>query len=312
MRAIIIGHSGQDGTLLCESLEEKGCELIGISRSSITTIPYRNIEEIPRVDDAKAIELLIKDFQPTEIYYLAAYHASSEVSDIDNIRESFINAEQTHVIGLLNILCAVRDNSPSCKIFYASSSLVFSGEDGELQNEKTPLSPSCFYGVTKAQAMWLCDEFRNKYGIFVSVGILYNHESYLRPPHFLTQKIIKSAIRISNGSDEKLTVGNLSARVDWSYARDFIEAFQLILALDESKSFVIASNEAHTVQEFIEVAFEYFNLDWTQYVNEDNSILIRKPLVKIGDSSKLTSETGWNKTYNFHELVKQLVIDSNI
>ena len=86
----------------------------------------------------------------------------------------------------------------------------------------------------------------------------------------------------------------------------------MILALDESKNFVIASNEAHTVQEFVEIAFEYFNLDWTQYVNEDNSILIRKPLVKIGDSSKLTSETGWKKTYNFHELVKQLIIDSNI
>jgi len=309
LRAIIIGHSGQDGTLLCESLERQGYDLIGLSRSSVFSIPKRFFEKPPEIEDDNSISELIKDFQPTEIYYLAAYHTSSEVSYDVELRESFIKAEQTHVVGLLNVLCAIRDYAPCCRLFYASSSLVFSGEDGEVQDENTPLSPSGFYGFTKAQAMWLCEEFREKYGVFASVGILYNHESYLRAPHFLTKKIILSAISAASGSKKILTIGDLSAKVDWSYAPDFVEAFQLILKADKNETFIIASGEAHTVQEFIEFVYEYFDLDWREYVVEDSSILARRPLVKIGNPSKLISETGWKRSFDFSGFVKQLVVD---
>jgi len=310
VRAIIIGHSGQDGTLLCESLEKKGYGLIGLSRNSILTIPERNLEKLPKVEDNASISDLIKNFQPTEIYYLAAYHTSSEVSDDIDIRESFVKAEETHVIGLLNVLCAIRDYASNCKLFYASSSLVFSGEDGEIQDEETALSPSGFYGITKAQAMRLCKEFSEKYNVFASVGILYNHESCLRAPHFLTKKIILSAINAASGSKKILTIGDLSAKVDWSYAPDFIEAFQLILKTDKSDTFIIASGEVHTVQEFVEIVYDYFQLDWREYVVEDSSILARRPLVKTGNPSKLISATGWKRSFDFLNFVKQLVVDT--
>lgn len=310
MRAIIVGHTGQDGTLLRESLEQRGYEVAGFGRSSAYTSDGRRLELVPNILDAASISAVIRAFQPLELYYLAARHGSSQDEDRASLKEAFDSAQQTHVTGLLNCLCAIRDYAPACKLFYASSSLVFSGEHGEVQDEETPLSPIGFYAITKAQGMWLCREFREKHRVFASVGILYNHESCLRPDHFLSQKVIRSAIRIAAGSKEKVIVGDLSARVDWGYAPDFVDAFQRILALEESQTFIVASGEAHSVQEFAEIAFDCFELDWREHVTEDRSILVRRPLVKIGNPAKLTAATGWKCSYRFPDLVKQLVTES--
>ncbi|MCW6037906.1 GDP-mannose 4,6-dehydratase [Spirulina subsalsa FACHB-351] len=310
MRAIIVGHSGQDGTLLYQSLQEQGYTVLGFSRSSICTTDNHCSKVKPNINDIQSIYALVEDFKPSEIYYLPAYHTSSECLEESSIKISFDLAQETHVTGLLNFLCVIRDIIPSCKLFYASSSLIFSGKDGEVQVETTPLSPQGFYGITKAQGMWLCQEFRDRFGIFASVGILYNHESHLRPHHFLSQKIIQAAIRIASGSSEQLVVGDLSARVDWGYAPDFIQGFQKILKLEQSGDFIIASGRAHSVSEFAEITFKYFGLDFTNYIIEDSSILARRSLTKIGDPSKLKLATNWECSFDFIDLIKQLIKES--
>jgi GDPmannose 4,6-dehydratase len=157
--------------------------------------------------------------------------------------------------------------------------------------------------------MWLCREFRKTHKVFASTGILYNHESHLRAPGFLSAKIIKAAIRISQGSPEKLEVGNLSSRVDWGYAKDYVLAFQKILAADKSDDFIIATGEAHTVEEFIHIVFGYFGLNQDEYVVENNTILTRAPPVKIGDARKLQMATGWSSSLSYPDFVIQLIKD---
>jgi GDPmannose 4,6-dehydratase len=310
MKVIIVGHRGQDGTLLSHSLESSGHEVFGFSRSSsYSTDPqYSNLRV--HIEDAESVYSLVDRFQPDEVYYLAAHHTSSEKISQSDPRTDFHLSQLTHVIGPLNFLSAIRERSPHSRFFYASSSLVFSGKNGEVQDEQTPLSPQGFYGITKAEGMWLCREFRERFNIFASVGILYNHESYLRPANFLSQKIVQSAIRIASGSDEKLVVGDLSSRVDWGYAPDYVKAFQDILSLNYSEDFIISTGEAHSVQEFIEIAFEYFNLDPQEYVIEDPSLLRRRPPAKVGDSTKLKAKTGWQPSLSFRDFVKQLIIES--
>lgn len=310
MRAIIVGHSGQDGTLLCKSLEIRGYQVLGFSRSSLYLSHERHFPFMPDIMDFQSVVDLVKTFDPTELYYLAAHHTSSEVSEKIPVQEAFRLAQDTHTTGLLHCLCAIRGHAPSCRLFYASSSLVFSGTEGPVQDEDTPLSPTGFYAITKAQAMWLCHEFREKYNLFASVGILYNHESHLRAKHFLSQKIIQSAIQIAQGSKERLILGDLSARVDWSYAPDIIQAIQMILKLQTPDIFVVASGEAHSVKDFVDIAFGYFGLDWRQHVQEDTSVLVRRPLLKIGNPKKLIHQTGWKNSFTFPEMVKQLIMDS--
>lgn len=310
MKAIVVGHSGQDGTFLCRSLEGRGYDVFGFSRSSFYSTNGQCLDLKPAIENVRSVYDLVRAFQPKEIYYLAAHHTSSEKLEKGDIRSSFDLAQTTHVMGPLNFLCAIRDISPSCRFFYASSSLVFSGENGEVQDESTPLSPQGFYGITKAEGMWLCREFREKFDTFASVGILYNHESYLRPGHFFSQKIVQTAIRIASGSEEKLVIGDLSAKVDWGYAPEYVEAFQHILKLQESEDFIVATGEAHSVHEFVDIVFGYFDLDASNYVVEDNSILRRRSPVKIGDSSKLKLKTGWKSSRNFPDFAKQLIIDS--
>lgn len=310
VKAIVVGHTGQDGSILCSSLKNQGYEVFGFSRSSVYTNSHKNLNLKPSLTDEQSIYQLVQDFQPSEIYYLAAYHTSSEMQHNEALSQSFALAQATHVTGLLSFLCAIKYVLPSCRLFYASSSLVFSGEDGKVQTERTPLSPRGFYAITKSQAMHLCQEFRDKFGIFASVGILYNHESCLRLHHFLSQKIIQAALRIASGSPEKLILGDLSARVDWSYAPDFIRAFQAIIHLPGSDDFIISRGEAHSVEEFVDIVFDYFNLDHSRYVVQDESLLHRRSLTRIGDCSKLREASGWSNSLNFHDFVRQLVIDS--
>lgn len=309
-RTIVVGHTGQDGTLLVRDLRLRGDEIVGISRSSkmrAAGLPPGSKGDIRNQDEVSA---LIEAFRPDEVYYLAAHHTSSESDHVPATpREQFEAAQATHVTGLLNFLSAIVEKSPAARIFYASSSLVFSGENGESQDETTPLTPQGFYGITKAQGMWLCREFRNRHKVFASVGILYNHESHLRPPGFLSAKIIQTAIRISEGSAEKLEIGSLSSKVDWGYAGDYVAAFQKILAADEAGDFVVATGEAHTVEEFIHIVFRYFGIDPGGYVVENRTILARTPPVKIGNANRLRVKTGWKPSRGYAEFVTQLIED---
>lgn len=309
-RSIVVGYAGQDGSLLVNDLKNRGDEIIGIGRSSCIFPVGFSLNIINDIANAQEVNELIRLFRPDEIYYLAAYHVSSEANLLHRpLQEEFNAAQSVHVTGLVNCLSAIVDESPATRIFYASSSLVFSGENGERQDETTPLSPQEFYGVTKAQGMWLCSEFRRKHKVFAASGILYNHESHLRASSFLSAKIIRSAIRISRGSNEKLEIGNLAGRIDWGYAKDYVLAFQKILEADSSDDYIVATGIAHTVEEFIDIVFSYFDLNPEKYVVENNNLLTRRLPIKIGDATKLYRTTGWAPSMSYKEFVMRLIKD---
>jgi GDPmannose 4,6-dehydratase len=293
-KAIVIGARGQDGSLLSKLLLESGYHVTGIGRGDMD------------IGDPRAVKnLLSNGFD--QLYYLAAHHHSSQDSTGSGERELFEKSHAVHVAGLLNFLEAIRLDSPSTRLFYASSSLVFGSPQSEPQNESTPLNPTCIYGITKACGMHLCRHYREKYGIFAAAGILFNHESPLRPTQFVIPKIIRAAIAISQGSHEKLELGNLSARVDWGYAPDYVDAMHRILGLEQPDDFVMATGEPHSVQDVVEIVFGKLGLKWQRHVIESPTLLKRnRPLLR-GDSTKLREATGWKPMIKFEPMLLKLI-----
>lgn len=313
-RALIVGCNGQDGTLLRTSLMSKNVETVGIARNKVTRFTQntsgQTCEDIPEIilNYVELKNLLLK-FDPTEVYYLAAHHTSSEILEPESSGE-YTRCNNTHVIGLLNILNLIKDLSLNARLFYASSALVFAGNDSpDKVNESTKIAPIGYYGLTKAQGVLICEYYRRKYSLYASVGHLFNHESHLRKPHYLSHKIISTACRISRGEETQLVIGNLQSIVDWGYAPDFVEAFQSILTLDRPESFIISTGEGRTVEEFVSKVFEYFKLDYKKYVIEDASIQKRRTPPRIGDPSKLFAKTDWRPAFDFSSMIKKLIND---
>lgn len=296
-KAIVVGARGQDGTLLSSLLEESGYHVLGIGRGDID------------ISDPQAVRNLLST-HCDHVYYLAAHHHSSQDSTGSGERELFEKSHAVHAGGLLNFLDAILSRSPHTRLFYASSSLVFGSPHTEPQNESNPLNPSCIYGITKVCGMHLCRHFREKHGLFASTGILFNHESPLRHRKFVIPKIIHSALAISRGSREKLELGNLSARVDWGYAPDYVDAMHGLLCLDRPDDFVIATAETHSVQEVVEIVFGRLGLDWSRHVVESPAILTRRGPALRGDSSKLRHATGWHPTLDFPSMILSLLKDA--
>src|SRR5581483_8894819 len=252
-RAVIVGSEGQAGRILFDQLAGTGAAVLGIgSNRTRSTTPDSPVG----IDITNRSEVLetVRAWQPDEIYYLAAYHHSSEDKTGDDA-ELFERSFEVHVCGLIHFLEAMKQHAPDARLFYAASSLVFGTPSHSPQNEDTPLAPQCVYGITKVAGIHSCRFYRESHDLHVSVGILYNHESPLRRAGFVSQKIVRAAIAIARGSREKLVLGDLSARVDWGYAPDFTEAMQRIVRLTEPDDYIIATGEAHSVQEFVEIAF---------------------------------------------------------
>lgn len=299
---LIIGYAGQDGSLMRMQLEKEGVRVSGIGRTSnYGCLPDLSLQQ------PESIITFLETENIDEIYYLAAYHTSSQKNTSDNFLDEYQKAHIVHVQRFLSVLEAVRKVSPSTRVFYAASSLLFSGENGTIQNEQTPLSPQGFYGITKAQGVYLCREYRDKHKIFVASGILYNHESPLRQPHYLSQKIAQGVSDIAGGVKDTLILGDLEARVDWSHASDFIDAFRLILSCEKPEDFIVSSGESHSVREFVEIAFSEKRLDWKNFVVVDTSILHRRQREKIGDNTKLRQLTDWQPRYSFESMVRNMV-----
>ncbi|MDA9285250.1 GDP-mannose 4,6-dehydratase [Pseudomonadales bacterium] len=304
-----MGHLGQDGSLLSRELIQRGYKVIGIGSARTSWFGKESDEPID-IMDRSAVRKLILGVMPEEIYYLAAYHSSSERQGEEQSQvDLFEKSQAVHVTGLLNFLSTIASCSGKTRLFYAASSLIFSGKNGDFQDEDTPFEPVGMYGITKAQGVWLCREYRARENIFVSCGFLYNHESHLRPPNFLTAKIISGAIRIAEGSDEKVTVGSLDAEVDWGYAADYVRAFSAILALDSADDFILASGESHTVEQFCESVFSVFSLNWKDHICVEKNLLFRRQPIKKGDSRKLIEKTGVELKIPFQELISRLVKD---
>lgn len=304
-RALIVGYSGQDGSILWDQLVARGFSLIGISRRQIRTHHAQWIAAVD-IGDSEAMHRLIDQFQPDQIYFLAAHHHSSEQVRDDNT-ELWHNSWSVHVYAFSNLLESAASYCPHARIFYASSSRVFGEAASSPQDESTPLRPVCAYGVTKASAMLLADYFARERGLCVSCGILYNHESPLRGTQFVSRRIVDGLLALKRGRATTLEVGKLDTWVDWGYAPDYTRAMQLILDKAGAGNFVVASGVAHSVQEMIAIAADYLDVEWQGRIVETAQLLRRDPQQLCGDASKLRKATGWMPSINFPQLVRILV-----
>lgn len=308
MNSIITGVAGQDGRYLASLLHEKGYDVFGIASSEGTSGSAHGVTT-NQVDitEFDAISSVVKALQPDEIYHLAAKHGSSE-QVISNQFELFHQSYRVNVESTINLLEAICRYSRGTRLFLASSSQIFGETRIKPQTEFTPKNPVNIYGVTKLIAGHLCDLYRRYQGLYVAIGILFNHESPYRSDAFVSKKIVKGVVGILHGRTKKLALGNLSTEVDWGYAPDYVDAMYRVMQLPKGEDFVISTGEVHTVREFAKIAFEHVGLDWKKYVMEDASTLTSTALGNlVGDNSKLKALTGWKPHHKFDEMVRALV-----
>jgi GDPmannose 4,6-dehydratase len=319
-KALITGITGQDGSYLAELLLSKGYEVYGIIRraSTFNTGRLNEIYEDPHASqkrlfleygdlaDASALSRLLAKIQPDEIYNLAAQ---------SHVRVSFDNPEYTGDItgtGTVRLLEAIRESGLKPRFYQASSSEMFGKVMEVPQKETTPFYPRSPYGCAKVYSFWITVNYRESYGMHASNGILFNHESPRRGETFVTRKITRAVAHIKAGLQDKLFLGNLDAKRDWGYAKEYVEAMWRMLQVDEPDDYVIATNETHSIREFLDVAFEHVGLDWKKYV--DNDARYHRPAevdLLIGDYSKAKNKLGWEPKTRFVDLVK-LMVDADI
>jgi GDPmannose 4,6-dehydratase len=306
-RVVIVGSEGQDGRLLSQLLQGEGVPCLRLSRHGLldkgVSVPFAGL------GDPGAVRRLVKEFIPTQIYYLAAHHHSAQEKTSDDEQFMWQESVGTHVLGLVTFLEAIRIHAPACRLFYAASSHLFGKPAESPQNEKTVFAPDSIYGITKQAGLQACRYYRRQYGQFTSVGILYTHESIYRQKTFVSQKIIQGALEIKAGRQQILTLGDLSAEVDWGYAPDFIDAMVRMLDQQEPDDYVVATGRLHSVRQFVTLVFDQLGIEFEEHVREDPGIIKRKPQQLVGDSSHLREKTGWTPTLSFEEMVHKLTLD---
>jgi GDPmannose 4,6-dehydratase len=310
--ALITGINGQDGSYLSELLLERGYEVHGTIRRS-STISTERIDHIFDPEDRRYIhyadleeglEHLLYDIKPDEIYNLAA---------MSHVKVSFdvpVYTAMTNAVGVVKLLEAVRKLHLKSRIYQASSSEMF-GITPPPQSEDSPFNPVSPYGCAKLYAYHIARSYRTGYGMFVSNGILFNHESERRGESFVTKKIVNAAVRIKHGLQDKLYLGNLDAKRDWGHSRDYMRAVMAILGHSEPGDFVVATGETHTVREFVERVFSLLGMDWEKHVEIQESL--RRPNevpALLGDSTKIRKVLGWKPKIDFNTLISRMVSDA--
>ncbi len=308
-RALITGITGQDGSYLADFLLAKGYTVFGLVRRSSTL----NFERIRHIQDRITIlsgDLLdqnslmtaVAEAEPDEVYNLAA--------------QSFVPASWTQpvltgeatALGVMRLLEAVRRISPKARFYQASSSEMFGKVRESPQTETTPFYPRSPYGVAKVYGHWITVNYRESYGLFAVSGILFNHESPRRGLEFVTRKVTYNAARIKLGLADELRLGNLDARRDWGYAGDYVQAMWMMLQRGEPRDYVVGTGIQHSVQDLVELAFEYLDLDWRDCVLQDERL--RRPAeveTLVADPSRARRELGWEQSVDFRSLVEMMV-----
>lgn len=292
-RAIIVGSEGQDGKLLSNLLNKKNYILKKINRNNF------DITNLAHVED------LVSNFQPHEIYYLAAFHHSAE-SITNNSYDIFNSSFKINSFGLLNVLETLSKFSNTCKVFYASSCHIFE-PSSTLQDENNIFKPQSEYAISKVLGMDICNFYQLKKNIFVSIGILYNHESEHRSSSFLSKKISKTVAQIYHTGKGKLEISDMDSIVDWGWAKDYVDAFYRILQLHKPNTYIIATGIEHSVRDFVRIAFDSVGLDYKKFLIINNKKMIRKNSKRIGNSKKLFTDTSWKPSITFEKMVHFLV-----
>lgn len=319
-RVLITGITGQDGSFLTELLLEKGDDVYGIIRRSSTfnTDRIDHLYKDPHepnarlhlvygdLNDSSCLNTILRQVEPDEVYNLGAQ---------SHVRVSFDVPEYTADVtglGTVRLLEAIRAVGMRPKFYQASSSELFGKAVDVTQNELTPFHPRSPYGCAKAYAYYITVNYREAYGLFACNGILFNHESERRGETFVSRKITRAATRIKLGLQHKLFLGNLDARRDWGYARDYVEAMYLMMQADEPDDYVVATGETHSVREFLDEAFGYLDMDWKKHVEIDPRYYRPAEVdVLLGDPSKARRILGWEPKVTFKELV-HLMVDHDL
>lgn len=309
-KALICGVSGQDGAYLSRLLLEKGYEVYGTSRDALAS-NFNNLDLLGIKKDVNYLSVDISDFRsvlnavdvvrPDEIYNLAGQ------TSVGLSFEQPVEAMESIAVATLNLLEVIKFLNPAIRFYSAGSSECFGDTGTVFVTEKTPFNPCSPYAVAKSTAYHLVKNYRQAYGLHACTGILFNHESPLRPQRFVTQKIVTAAALISQGTQERLKLGNLSIARDWGWAPDYVNAMWRMLQLEAADDFVIATGKTITLEEFVNKAFEFFGLDWHAHVDLDSSLLRPSDIaISRGNPQKAKDVLGWEPTMDVDGVIERM------
>lgn len=310
-KALIFGVSGQDGAFLSKLLLEKNYRVIGVSRN-IKSASFKNLDRLnirdnielvsSSIDDFRNVIEVLNNYKPDEIYNLAGQ--SSVALSFEEPFETF----ESISIANLNLLEVIRILKIPVKLYNAGSGDCFGNINGQSATEDTPLRPRSPYGVAKAAAYWQIANYREAYDIFACTGILFNHESYLRPEQFVTRKIVKTACKIAGGNCKELLLGNISIERDWGWAPEYINAMWMMLQQEKPDDYIIATGTTVSLKDFIAAVFQHLDLDWEKYVKIDSRFLRPTDIQTIrADPGKAKRELNWKAEFNGCDVAKMMV-----